>query len=388
LTTWFTLPTKVVYGDRAVREIGPIASSAAFRHAMIVTDSGVRRAGLADVVAESLRQAGVVTTIYDRVSSNPRSVECSAGAEAMSKAGIDLVVAVGGGSAVDAAKAMALLVTNGGQVQDYIPSLGGQVVAEPMLPLYAVPTTCGTGAEVSPTAIITITGNRQKVTLKPCPPAIAFVDPMLALSMPAHLAASTGIDALSHAVEAFISPNASPYTDLFAVQAIRMIAANLRDAVRATGEPRHDPMSAMMYAANLAGFSLRAGTGQVHSLGHALGGVLDIPHGQAMAVLLSAVLRYHLDYLAPRLAELAQLMGQNTFGLSERLAAERAVDAISRLREDVGLPGRLVDVGVGEEHLVPLTDVVMLPDEAQRRNRPRPCTREDVLAMYHLALTP
>ncbi|UCC65237.1 MAG: iron-containing alcohol dehydrogenase, partial [Anaerolineae bacterium] len=156
MTTWFTLPTKVVYGDRAVREIGPIASSATFCHAMIVTDSGVRRAGLADVVAESLHHAGVATTIYDRVSPNPRSVECSAGAEAMSKAGIDLVVAVGGGSAVDAAKAMALLVTNGGQVQDYIPSLGGQIVAQPMLPLYAVPTTCGTGAEVSPTAIITI----------------------------------------------------------------------------------------------------------------------------------------------------------------------------------------------------------------------------------------
>lgn len=388
MATRFTLPTEVVYGDDAAREIGPMARSAAFHHAMIVTDSGVRRAGLADVVAESLRHAGVATTLYDGVSPNPRSVECSAGAEAMFQAGIDLVVAVGGGSVLDAAKAMALLVTNGGQVQDYIPSLGEKAVAQPMLPLYAVPTTCGTGAEVSPTAIITITDNKQKVTLRPCPPAKAFVDPMLALSMPAHLAASTGIDALSHAVEAFVSPNASPYTDMFAVQAIRMIAAHLRDAVRATGEPRHVPMSAMMYAANLAGFSLRAGTGQVHSLGHALGGVLDIPHGQAMAVLLPVVLYYHLDYLIPRLAELAQLMGQNTIGLSERLAAERAVEAISELREDVGLPGRLVDVGVSQEHLASLTDVVMQPDEAQRRNRPRPCIREDVLAMYRLALMP
>lgn len=384
----FTLPTEVVFGDNATHEIGPAAKSANFRHAMIVTDPGVRRAGLIDVVDESLRRARVATTIYDKVSPNPRSTECSDGAEAMSRAEIDLVVAVGGGSAMDAAKAMSFLATNRGRVEDYIPSLGGKVAPRPMLPLYAVPTTCGTGAEVSPTAIITATDNRQKVTLRPCQPAIAFVDPMLALSMPPHLTASTGIDALSHAVEAYISPNASAYSDMFAVQAIRMIAANLRRAVQATGESRYDPMSAMMVAANLGGFSLRAGTGQVHSLGHALGGVLDIPHGNAMAILLPVVLRYHLDYLAPRLAELALFMGQNTFGLDERLAAERAVDAISRLREDVGLPGRLVDMGVGQEHLAPLTDVVMLPDEAQRRNRPRPCTREDVLAMYRLALTP
>jgi len=252
--------------------------------------------------------------------------------------------------------------------------------------MYAIPTTCGTGAEVSPTAIITNAASGQKITLRPCAPIMAFVDPMLALSMPPRLTASTGVDALSHAVEAYVSPHAGPYTDIFAVQAIRMIGANLRDAVEATGESRRDPMAAMMYAANLAGWSLKAGTNQIHSMAHALGGVLDVPHGNAVSIMLPAVLRYHLELLSVRLADVALFLGQNSFGLKEQGAAKSAIAAIETLRQDVGLPGSLTELGVSEADLTRLADVVMLPDESQRRSRPRPCSRDEVLAMYRLAL--
>ena len=386
MTGRFVLPTEVVYGDGSIGEIGSAAKSTGYSHAMIVTDTGVRRAGLVDAVDDSLRRAGVATTTYDGVSPNPRSSECLDGAEVMSQAGIDLVVTVGGGSAIDAAKAMSLLCANGGRVEDYIPSLGGKHATRPMIPLYAIPTTCGTGAEVSPTAIITNAASGQKITLRPCTPIIAFVDPLLALSMPPRLTASTGVDALSHAVEAYVSPHADPYTDIFAVQAIRMIGDNLRVAVEATGEARHDPIAAMMYAANLAGWALKAGTNQIHSLAHALGGVLDVPHGNAVSIMLPAVLRYHLDILSARLADVALFLGQNSFGLGKQEAAKIAIDAISSLRQDVGLPGSLTKLGVGAADLARLADVVMLPDESQRRNRPRPCSRDDVLAMYRLAL--
>jgi alcohol dehydrogenase class IV len=386
MTGRFVLPTEVVYGDGAVDEIGSAAKPAGCSRAMIVTDPGVRKAGLVEAVEDSLRSAGVATTVYDAVSPNPRSLECYDGAMAMSRFGAELIVAVGGGSAIDAAKAMSVLCANGGKVEDYIPSLGGKRAERSMIPVYAVPTTCGTGAEVSPTAIITNAASGQKVTLRPCAPIMAFVDPMLALDMPPRLTASTGVDALSHAVEAYVSPHAGPYTDIFAVQAIRMIGANLRDAVEATGESRHDPMAAMMYAANLAGWSLKAGTNQIHSLAHALGGVLDVPHGNAVSIMLPAVLRYHLELLSGRLADVALLLGQDSFAMGTQEAAESAIDAISSLRQDVGLPGSLTELGVGEEHLARLADVVMLPDESDRRSRPRPCSRDDVLAMYRLAL--
>ena len=386
MTGRFVLPTEVVYGDGAVAEIGSAATSAGCGRAMIVTDPGVRKAGLVEGVGDSLRGAGAVTAVYDAVSPNPRSLECYDGAQAMSRFGADLVVAVGGGSAIDAAKAMSVLCANGGEVEDFIPSLGGKRADHPMVPLYAVPTTCGTGAEVSPTAIITNADSGQKVTLRPCAPVMAFVDPLLALDMPARLTASTGVDALSHAVEAYVSPHADPYTDIFAVQAIRMIGANLRDAVEATGESRHDSIAAMMYAANLAGWSLKAGTNQIHSLAHALGGVLDVPHGNAVSIMLPAVLRYHLEILSVRLADVARFLGRYSCAMGTQEAAENAINAISSLRQDVGLPGSLTELGVDDEHLARLADVVMLPDESDRRNRPRPCSRNDVLAMYRLAL--
>ncbi len=386
MSVLFALATAVVHGDDSAQEIGAQARSAGLRRAMIVTDAGVHRAGLADAVADSVRQADVTARLYDQVSPNPRDEECYAGAAALTRAGAGLVVAVGGGSVIDAAKVMGLLAASGGKVEDYAVGTASQAAAPPMLPVYAVPTTCGSGAEVSPTALITVASSHRKVTVRPCPPAMAFVDPLLNLGMPPAITASTGMDALSHALEAYLSPGASPYTDAFAAQAIRMIAARLGPAVESTGIARHPHIAAMMYAANLAGFALRAGTGQLHSLSHALGAVLDTPHGVAIAVLLPAVLEYHLERLAPRLAEVARLMDEPTHGLHERQAAHKAIAAIARLRERLGLPTKLGQLGVSEEHIPALADVVMSPDEAWRRDRPCVCSRQDVLAMYRLAL--
>lgn len=387
VTNVFAPATRVVFGNNATQDIAAYARSAGFKQAAIITDRGVLQAGLVDGIVALLHGAGIGTMTFDAVSANPRSTECALGAAAVIAAGAEVVIAVGGGSAMDAGKAIALVAANGGHIEDYVSSLGGQAALRPMIPLYAVPTTCGSGSEVSATALITVTVPRQKVALRHCQPALAFVDPLLVLHMPAQLTAATGMDALSHALEAFLSPYATVYTDMCAVQAIRLISTNLRMAVASTGDQRQAPLAAMMYAANMAGLALTARTGQIHAFAHTLGGVLDVPHAYAIAVMLPVVLRYNLRHLASRLAQVAPLLGQNTFGLTEQRAAESSIEALVQLRSALSLPTCLADLAVPAEAIPQLVNAAMGPEEAERRNRPVPCARTDVAAMFNLALS-
>jgi len=373
-----------VYGEGSIAKIGERARAAGFRHAFIVTDPGVRAAGLLEAAIASLSQSHLAYTVFDRVTANPRIGQTVAGAQAMRDSGADFALAIGGGSAMDAAKAIALVHANGGDPRDYMAAFGGHRAPKPITPLYTVPTTCGSGAEVTAGAVLTDEESKQKTVLFGCAPSLAVLDPQMVYGLPVNIVASTGVDALTHAVESYLGPRADALTRTFSVQAVRLVAASLRDAVN--GEDRREALARMLYAASIAGHAMIAGAGQVHALAHPLGGRLDVPHGVANGVLLTAVLEHHLELIAPQLADLALLMGENVFGLSVHQAGKRAVEAMARLREDVGLPSRLSGLGVNDDDIQACAGDALGPAQRFSIDYPAPVTFDEVLAIYRRAM--
>jgi alcohol dehydrogenase class IV len=297
----------------------------------------------------------------------------------------DVLVAVGGGSVIDTAKTAGVLRTNGGRARDWCPVVGGRTPPKPCLPLLALPTTTGTGSEVSGGAVLTfdVDGRKSKNGVGNCQPALAFLDPQLVVNLPAPVLAASGLDALCHATESYVSPRASLFTRAFSAQAIRTIAAALPAAVaaaRTPGADRRATMEAMLYAANLAGRSMMGRTGQVHAISRAVGAFFDTVHGFTNAVLLPVVLAYHEPALRSLLAEVGYLMGNPACapGNDPTVAAAQTIDAIVRLRETVGAPARLRDLGVPREALPSIAAEALLTDQSQN---PRPATEADLLAI-------
>jgi alcohol dehydrogenase class IV len=385
----FIVPTETIFGWGCASEVGPRARQASYERALLVTDQGVRAARLTEAVEGSLRAAGIGYEVFDAISPNPRDTEAEACFEAIQATGAGLIVAVGGGSAIDTAKAAAVLRTNGGQVRDWSTLMGGQTPPNPCMPLYALPTTTGTGSETSSGAVITFDYGRQprKGGVGNCQPALAFLDPELVVNLPAAILAASGLDALTHATESYVSLHASLFTRAFSAQAIRTLARALPAAVEAARTPRADrrpTMETMLYAANVAGRSMLGRLGQVHALSHVVSAHFDTPHGYTNAILLTSVLAHHQAALRPLLAEIGYLMGDPACapGTDEDAAAGRAIDAIARLRETVGAPARLRDLGVPREVLPRLAADAMLPEPSQN---PGPATEQDFLAIYERA---
>jgi alcohol dehydrogenase class IV len=269
----FKVPTETVYGWGCAAEVGPRAVQDGYMGALLVTDKGVRAAGLTEAVERSLRAAGVEYEVFDAISPNPRDTEAEACLAAVEASGAELLVAVGGGSVIDAAKAAGVLRTNGGRVRDWSLLMGGPVPPNPTMPLYALPTTTGTGSETSGGAVITFDfgGEARKGGVSNCQPALAFLDPELVVNLPAPIVAASGLDALTHAVESYVSLHASLFTRSFSAQAIRTLASVLPPAVeaaRTAGADRRPSMEGMLYAANVAGRSMLGRLGQVHALSH------------------------------------------------------------------------------------------------------------------------
>jgi alcohol dehydrogenase class IV len=387
----FVVPTETVYGWGCAAEVGPRARQAGFSRALVVTDQGVRGAGLTQAVEASLRAAGIAFEVYDAISSNPRDTEAEACARAIAETRAGLLVAIGGGRVIDAAKAAGLVCVNGGRVRDWIPLMGGQPAAQPGLSLYALPTTTGTGSEISGGAVITFDfgsdGGARKGGVGNCQPALAFLDPELVVHLPAGLLAASGLDALTHAVESYVSTGATIFSRTFSAQAIRVLAGSLAPAVaaaRSTGAGRGPTMEAMLYAANLAGRSMMGRLGQVHGMSHVVSAHFDTPHGYTNAVLLTAVLEQHAGLLGETLAEVGYLMGDPACapGVNPAAGARRAIDAIARLREQSGAPGRLRDLGVPRDALARLAADVATLDP---RQNPGPATEADFVTMFERA---
>lgn len=379
----FRSPGVVYAGVGALENLGPEVQRLAAERVMVVTDKGLVAAGVVDTVLARLREAGVGTVVFDQVEAEPSTENCERAAAAVAEAGTRAIVAVGGGSALDVAKGCSILAAHGGRTADYF---GTDRVPGPVLPWIGLPTTAGTGSEVTPNAIFTDNAQRLKIGIVSPHlfPSVAIVDPVLTLSVPPAVTAATGMDALTHAIESFTSPKATPQTGMYALEAVRLISRSLRKAVWAGRDMQ--ARTDMAHGSLFAGVSLaNAGVGAVHALAYPLGGQFGVPHGVANSLLLPYVLEFNMLGDIEKFARVAEAMGENVAGLSVRAAAAKAVDAVRVLSVDVGIPQRLQDVGIPADALDGLAEAAMKVTRLLDNN-PRRVTLKDARALYQAAL--
>lgn len=344
------------FGRGASAELPSEIAALKPRHVFVVTDPGVQKAGLIESITAGLAQKAIAFDVFSEVEANPRDSTIHAGAELARKAGSDLFVGVGGGSAMDAAKGIAMLMTNPGNVVDYD---GINKVVHDLPFLVAVPTTAGTGSEVTANAALTNSRNHTKMSVRSARllPRLTVVDPGLLRSLPKMTASTAGLDALTHAIEGYLSVRASPLSDVFAIESIRLIGANIRPFV--SNPENADAAAGMALGALLAGLVIsNTGTGNDHAIARALGGAFDTPHGLATAVLLPHVMRFNAPARPERYRNIAIALGMTPAG-TERDVAAGVCDEVERLLSDVGLPDRLSKIGVDRARVSELVDVAI-----------------------------
>ncbi|HRY73706.1 MAG TPA: iron-containing alcohol dehydrogenase [Spirochaetia bacterium] len=339
---------EILFGEGAARKAGSYALRFGASKVLLVTDPGVRAAGIVGPIEDSLKEAGLGCVVFDGVSPNPRDEEARAGLELYRERNCDLIVAVGGGSPMDCAKGIGLSAANGRDVLEFE---GIDAVPEPGPPLLCVPTTAGTSADVSQFAIINDTKRHVKIAIvsKKAIPDAALVDPLATVTMPPELTAATGMDALVHAMEAYVSTAASALTDIDALEAARLVAANLPGAVADGGNLER--RSGMTLASLLAGRAFsNASLGVVHAMAHALGGALDLPHGVCNALLLEAAVAANYQSAAARYDEFAAVLAR---GLGEEAGTglPSLLGLIRRLKSLVGLDYGLARLGLKTEDI-------------------------------------
>ncbi|HWI55133.1 MAG TPA: iron-containing alcohol dehydrogenase [Desulfobacteria bacterium] len=378
----FFMPNVNLMGAGCAKSVGEQAKSLGGTHALIVTDVVLNKMGMADTIKGYLEAEGLKVTIFDGAEPNPTDINVHDGVKVLRENGCDIIVSVGGGSPHDCAKGIGIVAGNGGHIRDYE---GINKSGSPMVPLIAVNTTAGTASEMTRFCIITNTDTHVKMAIVDwrCTPSVAINDPLLMMAKPAGLTAATGMDALTHAVEAYVSIWATPVTDSAALMAIKLISRNLRTAV-ANGS-NFEARDAMAYAEFLAGMAFNnASLGYVHAMAHQLGGLYNLPHGVCNAILLPYVEKFNLIASPQRFAEIAVAMGENIEGLSVRDAADAAIAAIERLSADIGIPAGLTELGVKEEDIRTMAENAM--KDACSLTNPRIATLEDVMQIYKNAL--
>jgi alcohol dehydrogenase len=376
----FEMPTRAVFGRGVASRVGEVARELGGSRVMLVTDPGVLALGIADRLIAELHAVGISVTVFDRVQPNPRDFHCLEAAELARQGSVDLFIGVGGGSAIDTAKCAAVLVTNGGHPRDWEDF--GALTATPT-PVIALPTTSGTGSEVSPSAIITDTVRRKKMNLfdpRICP-RVALVDPDLTMSMPPALTASTGMDALSHAVDSLHCRLATPASDAMALEGARLIALYLR---RAVAEPSNvEARCGMAQASLVAGLSVGiTDVSGCHCLAESMGAVYDLPHGVCCAVTMPLIMDYNLPVSEDKYMRLAGAFGIERAMRSDAELARAAVDYVRELNRDLGIP-ELRD-------LIKREDVDLLAEKAaantSRPSNPREADTDAFRAMFASAL--
>jgi alcohol dehydrogenase len=381
-TNGFYIPCVSLFGPGCAKEIGSKAQNLGAKKALIVTDAGLCKFGVADTIANYLKEAGVDSHIFPGAEPNPTDINVHHGVEAYTQNGCDFIVSLGGGSSHDCAKGIGLVTAGGGHIRDYE---GIDKSTVPMTPLIAINTTAGTASEMTRFCIITNTDTHVKMAIVDwrCTPLIAIDDPKLMLAKPAGLTAATGMDALTHAVEAYVSTAANPITDACAEKAITMISEWLRPAV-ANGD-NLEARDAMSYAQYLAGMAFNnASLGYVHAMAHQLGGFYNLPHGVCNAILLPHVCEFNLIACPERYAKIAQLMGVNTEGLTLTEAAYEAINAIRELSVSIGIPSGLAELQVKE------ADLAIMAENAQKDacmlTNPRKASHAQVVGIFKAAM--
>ena len=367
------------FGAGCISAIVEEAKGRAFKKALVVTDPDLIKFGVSTKVTALLDQNGMAYEVYSDVKANPTIKNVQDGVAAFKAAGADYLIAIGGGSAMDTAKGIGIIIANP-EYADVVSLEGAVATPNKSVPMFAVPTTAGTAAEVTINYVITdVEKNRKFVCVDPHDiPVVAFIDADMMSSMPKGLTAATGMDALTHAIEGYITKGAWEMTDMMHLKAIEIISKSLRAAVAGTPEGR-EGMALGQYIAGM-GFS-NVGLGIVHSMAHPLGAVYDTPHGVANAIILPTVMEYNAEATGEKYREIARAMGvANVDSMTQEEYRKAAVEAVKQLSKDVGIPATLTEVGVKEEDIPFLAQSAM--DDACRPGNPKDPTLEDIKALY------
>ncbi len=378
----FVLNETSYHGAGAIAAIADEAKGRGFGKAFVCSDPDLIKFGVTAKVTDVLDAAGLVYEIYSNIKPNPTIENVQTGVEAFKASGADYIVAIGGGSSMDTAKAIGIIITNP-EFADVKSLEGVAPTKNKCVPIFAVPTTAGTAAEVTINYVITdVENNRKMVCVDPKDiPVVAFVDPEMMATMPKGLTAATGMDALTHAIEGYITGAAWELSDMFHLKAIEIIGRSLRDAVNNTPEGRAD-MALGQYVAGM-GFS-NVGLGIVHSMAHPLGALYDTPHGVANAIILPTVMAYNAEATGEKYREIARAMGVK--GVDEMTQEEyrkAAIDAVQQLSIDVGIPANLKDI-VKPEDIPFLAQSAY--DDACRPGNPKETSVADITALYESLL--
>jgi alcohol dehydrogenase class IV len=398
-TSWnFFTAGQITFGPGSIDQLGEIARRRKLSRALIITDGTLRSLGLVERIVKPLEGANVRVDIFDGGEPEPSSTIALKAVEQAQTFKPDVLVGLGGGSNMDAAKLTAVLLTHGGRPADYF---GVDRVPGPVLPLICIPTTSGTGSEVSHAAVVTDAENKIKVSTLSnyLRPAVAVVDPQLTYACPKKVTADSGIDALTHAIESYTANDydqlpapagdplaytgRTPLGNCLAEEAIKLIGQHLVTAVQ---EPtNHAARDGMSLAATVAGLSFsNCGVALVHALEYPLGGALHCSHGAGNGLLLPYVMRFNLPKRQSSFARIAQLLGENIDGLSEQAAAERAISAVERIRGEIGIPARIRDIGGREDQLPTFAEKAFAIKRLMWVN-PRLPTGDDLLAILRQA---
>jgi alcohol dehydrogenase len=382
MSSTFYMPSLNVMGSGSVAEAVNYIKEQGFKQGLVVSDEVLNKIGIVKNFTDLLYEEQISSIVFDKAQPNPTVGNVNDGLALLKQHNCDFVVSLGGGSPHDCAKGIALVASNGGKVADYE---GVDQSKNPQLPLIAINTTAGTASEMTRFAIITDEKRHVKMAIvdKHTTPVLSVNDPSLMVGMPASLTAATGMDALTHAVEAYVSIAATPITDAVALKAIELIQVNLPTAVE-NGE-NIEAREQMAYAQFMAGMAFNnASLGYVHAMAHQLGGFYDLPHGVCNAVLLPHVQRYNAQVCPERLKDIARSMGVDVIAMSAEQGASAAISAIEKLAEQVGIPAGLEVLGVKAD------DISLLADNALKDvcglTNPKQASYEDICQIFLAAM--
>lgn len=380
----FILNETSFFGPGARKELPGAIRGLGKSKVLVVTDKGLLQFGVAKMVTDVLDEAGISYKIFSEVKPNPTVSNVKAGIDAFKRAQADILVAIGGGSSIDTAKAIGIVMANP-EFSDIISLEGCAPTKNKSVPIIALPTTAGTAAETTINYVI-IDEEKQKKMVCVDPndiPAVAIIDAELMYSLPKGLTAATGMDALTHAIEGYITKGAWELSDMFEIEAIRMISRYLSMAVSDPKNPEgRNGMAVAQYVAGMA-FS-NVGLGLVHGMAHPLGALFDIPHGVANAVLLPTVMEFNMPYCTAKYRHIAEAMGIDTSSMNDDEAAQAACDAVKQLSQNVGIPATLTELGITEENIPALTQQAF--EDVCTPGNPRPVTHDEVANIYRSLL--
>lgn len=379
----FNCSTEILFGAGSIKELETVIRKEGFRKILVVCDEGIEKSGILETVVKELAKTGAEYAVFSKVEPNPSNVTVEAGLKALQEAEADLIVGVGGGSPLDTAKAISMLATNGGDITQYE---GVDKFANQSMPLMAIPTTAGTASEVTIFTVITDLQREYKITIggRKLAARWAIVDPMLTLTLPPKLTAATGLDALVHAIESYVSKKAYPLSEVLALEAIRKITSNLRTAVY--NPDNLEARTSMLYGSLVAGLAFNnTRLGNVHAMSHPLSAKFHVPHGVANSVLLPHVMEFNRLAAPEKFADIAAAMSAVSDPAASVLKrSEESIAAVARLSEDIGIPKDFRDYHVTKDAIHDMAADAMKSGNIEVN--PRKTQLQDLVRLYELTI--